>query len=78
MMHQVMNLSRMKGTVTLKLNRKIYPKMIISKAIEDFSELCEFESLNESLVIKAKSKEVPLASIGFEFYNYLLGLINNP
>jgi len=63
------------STVTLTFNKNLYPQELIEQAISDFKDACEAAFQNEKLVLRPKSDEIKADVLGYEFYNYLLGLI---
>jgi len=62
--------------IRVNFNEKIYGKMFIEKAAEDFSLVCEVKKSEDGLLLKTKDKE-DLEILGYEFYNYVLGLVRN-
>ncbi len=58
------------------LNNKFYAKEAIEQALEDFSDICKGEIINEDFQVRLYTdKEVP--SLEDEFLNYVLGLMKN-
>ncbi len=74
------DLEIVKDTVTIKLNRYLYTKRAVIVASEAFSESC-FVSLNitpDAYVVAMKPKEeMDLKTLGYEFFNYVLGIMQN-
>jgi len=63
----------------LKLNKEIYKETAIKQAIEDFSELAEFEIKKDSkffIVNLNNVKPEYKVSLKDEFANYVLGLMS--
>lgn len=69
-------INKKKNEVILSFNESFYDKQFISQAIEDFKEVCDIKKDKEFIFLKPK-KEVDLNNLGYEFYNYVLGLIKN-
>lgn len=63
------------NVVFLTFNNFFYPQELINRSIDDFSKVCESRFEGGKLILKPKDKEVDLQTLGYEFYNYLLGLI---
>lgn len=61
--------------VKLSFNNDFYPQEFIDQATEDFSEECKVEHEGEWLVLIPKTEKPK--TVGYEFYNYVLGLIKN-
>lgn len=66
-----------KHSVTLTFNDNLYPKKLIEQALLDFQEVCDSNFENEKLVLKPRNNEIDINALGYEFYNYLLGLIKS-
>ena len=64
-----------KHLVILTFNDNFYSKDLIEKSILDFKEVCDSNFQGEKLILKPKSNEIDINALGYEFYNYLLGLI---
>jgi len=62
--------------VIVDFNEQFYKKEFIKQAITDFKEICEIEKTEEGLLLKPK-KELNIDILGYEFYNYVLGLMKN-
>lgn len=69
-------INRQKNEVRLRFNEQFYPKKYIDMAVDDFGKVCDFKESKDCLVLKPKGKE-DISTIGYEFYNYVLGLIKN-
>jgi len=65
-----------KNEVILSFNEKFYNKKFIDKAIEEFKEVCDAKKEKDLIFLTPKEK-VDLDILGYEFYNYVLGLIKN-
>lgn len=65
---------REKNEVILSFNDKFYDKRFVDKAIEEFKQVCDIKRDNCLIVLRPKEK-IDLNTLGFEFYNYVLGLI---
>ncbi len=65
------------NAVILTFNKTFYPEEIIRQAGTDFQEVCEIDYEGEKLVLKPKTNEIDMQKLGYEFYNYLLGLIKS-
>lgn len=63
--------------VKLNFNKQFYKEEFIDLAIRDFSNICEIKKEEGSIILKPKEKELELDTLGYEFYNYILGLIKN-
>ena len=69
-----------KGSVRIRLNKFLYSKRAVIIASEAFSESCfvTLESLNGVFVVTLKPKEeLDLKEVGYEFFNYVLGIMQN-
>ena len=66
-----------KNLVILTFNDTFYPKDLIEKSILDFKEVCDSDFQGEKLILKPKNNEIDINTLGYEFYNYLLGLIKS-
>lgn len=65
-----------KDSVILAFNEKFYPRRFIEQAMQDYKEVCSFSESKKGLVLVPREKK-HLPIIGYEFYNYVLGLIKN-
>lgn len=65
-----------KNEVILTFNEKIYRWGAVQQAIEDFKTLCEIKIEKKAIILKPKQKE-NLEKLGYEFYNYTLGVMKN-
>lgn len=65
------------NTVILTFNKNFYPGEIIRQSMADFHDVCDSGFEGEKLVLKPKSNEIDIELLGYEFYNYLLGLIKS-
>ena len=70
------------NSVQITLNLEFYPKDKILKATQDFSDSCwtqiEGDAEKSLLVtLTPKSDKIDLSTLGYEFCNYLLGIIKN-
>ncbi|MBI2558987.1 hypothetical protein HYW20_06720 [Candidatus Woesearchaeota archaeon] len=66
-----------KNLVVLTFNDNFYPKGLINQAMRDFNGVCDSHFENENFILKPKSGEIDIGNLGYEFYNYLLGLIKS-
>lgn len=66
-----------KNLVILTFNDNFYPKDLIEQSILDFKEVCDSNFQGEKLILKPLSNEIDINNLGYEFYNYLLGLIKS-
>ena len=74
-MNQI-KIDREKNEVRVRLNEKFYPKEIVELAIRDYLDVCDV-FVEEDFVILKPRKEVNLGLLGYEFFNYVLGLVKN-
>lgn len=65
-----------KNEVSLSFNENFYDKKFIDEAIKDFEKVCDVKIDKNIILLKPKEK-TDLDTLGFEFYNYVLGLIKN-
>ncbi len=65
-----------KNEVVLSFNEKFYDRKFIDEAVEEFKEICDITKDNNLISLKPKEK-IDLDILGYEFYNYVLGLIKN-
>lgn len=63
--------------VVLTFNQKFYPRELIEQSAIDFKDVCDSKFEGDQLFLKLKSNDVDLQNLGYEFYNYLFGLIWN-
>ena len=66
-----------RNAAVLTFNEDLYPQELINKSISDFKEVCDVKFEDKNLVLKPKTKDVNIENLGYEFYNYLLGLIKS-
>jgi len=69
-----------KGEVQLRFNNDFYTRESIEEAAKDFSEVCEAKiEVNENeTIVKLKTDSYDdLEKLGYEFFNYVLGLMKN-
>ena len=71
------NVDKDNNLVVLTFNDNLYPKDLINQSILDFQEVCDSRFEGEKLVLKPKSNEIDMDNLGYEFYNYLLGLLKS-
>jgi hypothetical protein len=68
-------------SVSIKFDTRFYPSAHVFRAIQDFSGICTISidgsGAELSIVMKPKSDEIDIGTLGFEFYNYVLGVIKN-
>ena len=69
-------INKKKNEVVLSFNEKFYDKKFINQAVEDFKESCDIKKDKDFIFLKPK-KGIELDTLGYEFYNYVLGLIKN-
>jgi hypothetical protein len=62
--------------VRLSFNEGFYDPKSITQAITDYLDVCEVSRVEGNLVLKPKDPK-DLDIIGYEFYNYVLGLMKN-
>ena len=68
--------------VILDFDTRFYPLNFIVSASKDFSECCWIfvdgsNAQNIKIGLKPKSDDIELQNLGYEFYNYVLGLIKS-
>ena len=68
--------------VKVLVNPQFYSKDFVTEALYAYSKNCWVQmdnTANKKLLIRLKPKtaNVPLDKLGFEFYNYMLGLMQN-
>lgn len=69
-------INKKKNEIILSFNESFYDKKFINQAMEAFKEVCDVKKDKEFIFLKPK-KEVDIDTLGYEFYNYVLGLIKN-
>ena len=69
-------INKAKNEVLVNFNNIFYKKEFIDRAVLDFKEACDITKLDEGLLLKSKEK-ADIDVLGYEFYNYVLGLIKN-
>ena len=65
------------NAVVMTFNKNFYPEEFIRQSMADFHEVCDSSFEGERLVLKPKTNEIDIQKLGYEFYNYLLGLIKS-
>lgn len=67
--------------VLINFDTKLYPSDCIFKAAQDFSDSCwtsvDGSPENLQVMLRPKSEEIDLDTLGYEFYNYVLSIIKN-
>ena len=66
-----------KNMAILTFNNTFYSKNLIEQAMLDFQGVCYSHFEGDNLILKLKSDEINIENLGYEFYNYLLGLIKS-
>lgn len=69
-------INKKKDEVILTFNEAFYDKKFINQTIEVFKEVCDASEDKEYIFLKPK-KGISIENLGYEFYNYVLGLIKN-
>lgn len=69
-------INKEKKEVLVSFNEKFYTKEAIEQAILDFQEVCDVKREEKGLLLVPKKKE-DLELLGYEFYNYVLGVMRN-
>jgi hypothetical protein len=70
-------LNGQKKRIELRINPYFYNIELIKKALEDYGEVCSSEVSEEEMIkvnLYPKDKDDLKEDIGYEFFNYLLGL----
>lgn len=62
--------------IFLRFNDCFYDPYYIEEAINDFIEVCDIEKKDNGYVLKPKNPS-DIDIVGYEFYNYVLGLLKN-
>ena len=80
-MNQV-NINKKEGEVKLIVDTKFYGSGAIMQAAKEFGESCwvlvDGDKDDKMLVsLKPKLKDIELDTLGYEFYNYMLGLVQD-
>ncbi len=70
-------INREKGEVVLRFNYLFYPPDLVRIAVDDFRRFCDHINLEDHSVVLCPKQKEDLDIIGYEFYNYVLGLIKN-
>lgn len=73
----MINVDNRKKQARIVLNKDFYPKKFVSLAIDGFKDVCLFEQKGSELILKLKNKGRDIEKTGYEFCNYVLGLIKN-
>ena len=71
------SIDRTNNEVVLTFNHNFYSRELIHNAIADFRNICEPHFEEDKLILKPKSSDVRLDILGYEFYNYVLGLMKS-
>ena len=71
-----------KNEVKLNMNTEFYALDMIIEAAQEFTDSCWINIDREKedkviVIIKPKSKEIDINTVGNEFYNFVLGLMKN-
>jgi hypothetical protein len=66
-----------RNLVILTFNSNFYPKELIENAVLDFKEICDLDFDGQKLILEPKNGGINIHLLGYEFYNYLLGLIKS-
>lgn len=69
-------INKIKNEILVSFNDSFYKKDFIKQAINDFKEVCDISKEEEYFVLKPKNTS-DFEIMGYEFYNYVLGLIKN-
>lgn len=69
-------INKKKNEVIVRFNKNFYTLAHVDQAIKDFSEVCDAKKEENYLILKPKQIE-DLDKLGYEFYNYVLGLMKN-
>ncbi len=75
-LRKMIKIDKDKNQINISLNNHLYNDSIINRAMKDFESVCEFKKDNDHIIIIPK-KQKDIELIGYEFCNYMLGLINN-
>lgn len=75
-------INKEKNEVVVNIDTNFYPSEDIMGATQAFSESCWVNVDGDAerilqVSLKPKSKEINLDKLGYEFYNYVLGVIEN-
>ena len=62
--------------VQVSFNHLLYSEQCIVQALEDFKSVCSFKKEQGKIILKPHDNE-DLALLGYELYNYVLGLMKN-
>ena len=60
---------------TLRFNNAFYPKSIIEQGVKDFGETEKIVLTESGDVMITPNKNTDVQEVGYEFYDYLLSLI---
>lgn len=76
------NIDKEKNEVKIDINTEFYELDKIIEAAQEFTDSCwvYVDRQNDSrvnVIIKPKSKEIDINTVGYEFYNFVLGLMKN-
>lgn len=74
------SINKKTGEINLTFNKFFYDPSVIRKSIEDFKGVCDasFKEGDKILVtLSPKEKETDLTTLGYEFFNYVLGFMKN-
>lgn len=75
------NVNNEEKQVLVNFDTRFYPSDCVLKAVQDFSDSCwtstDSSSGNLQVMLRPKSEEINLDTLGYEFYNYVLGIIKN-
>lgn len=76
------NIDKEKNEVKIDINTEFYELDKIIESAQEFTDSCwvYVDRQNDSrvnVIIKPKSKEIDINTVGYEFYNFVLGLMKN-
>lgn len=69
-------IDREKNEVILRFNSKFYTKESINQALNDFYSVCTARKEGDAIILAPK-EGIDINMMGYEFYNYVLGLMKN-
>lgn len=68
--------NKKRSEVEIRINKDIYPSEAISSAAEAFKVVGTVK-VNDTVTIRPKDSKTNLRELGYEFCDYVLGLIGN-
>ena len=77
--NEAVHVDRKLNAVIVRIQTGLYPRATIEAACRDYEPACSAHLTQEGALavveLVPKTKDIPLDTLGYEFCNYLLGLL---